>query len=163
MSKLQKCLYLIDLLERRGPMTLKEINEHYRYSSQYESDIQPRTFLRYKDYILLNFPCYIEYNAATQKYYLIKNDYNKGNQSLYEYLLSAFHIEGMSELAIKHRDRIMLTDSPTGIVNVQPILEAIWLFLLGSCRRLANAAPSPSSLFPHFFVTKVCIKLKNNG
>jgi hypothetical protein len=29
-------------------------------------------------------------------------------------------------------------------VNVQPILEAIWLFLLGSCRRLANAAPSPS-------------------
>ena len=125
MSKLQKCLYLIDLLERRGPMTLKEINEHYRYSSLYDSDIQPRTFLRYKDYILLNFPCYIEYNAATQKYYLIKNDYNKGNQSLYEYLLSAFHIEGMSELAIKHRDRIMLTDSPTGIVNVQPILEAI--------------------------------------
>ena len=34
--------------------------------------------------------------------------------------------------------------SPTGIVNVQPILDAIWLFLLGSCRRLANAAPSPS-------------------
>jgi hypothetical protein len=32
-----------------------------------------------------------------------------------------------------HRDWIMLTDSPTGIVNVQPILEAIWLFLLGSC------------------------------
>ena len=29
----------------------------------------------------------------------------------------------------KHRDWIMLTDSPTGIVNVQPILEAIWLFL----------------------------------
>ena len=125
MSKLQKCLYLIDLLERRGPMTLKEINEHYRYSSLYDSDIHPRTFSRYKDYILFNFPCYIEFNTATQKYYLIKNDYNKGNQSLYDYLLSAFHIEGMSELAIKHRDRIMLTDSPTGIVNVQPILEAI--------------------------------------
>ena len=44
----------------------------------------------------------------------------------------------------KHRDWIMLTDSPTGIVNVQPILEAILLFLLGSCRRLANAVPSPS-------------------
>lgn len=125
MSKLQKCLYLIDLLERRGPMNLKEINEHYRYSSLYDGDILPRTFLRYNDYILLNFPCYIEFNAATQKYYLIKNDYNKGNQSLYEYLLSAFHIEGMSELAIKHRDRIMLTDSPTGIENVQPILKAV--------------------------------------
>ena len=41
-------------------------------------------------------------------------------------------------------DWIMLTDSPTGIEKVQPILDAIWLFLLGSCRRLANAAPSPS-------------------
>ena len=46
----------------------------------------------------------------------------------------------------KHRDWIMLTDSPTGIVNVQPILEAIWLFLLGSCRCLANAA----FFFVHF-------------
>ena len=31
MSKLKKCLYLINLLERRGAMSLKEINECFRY------------------------------------------------------------------------------------------------------------------------------------
>ena len=52
MSKLNKCLYLINLLERKGALTLKEINDYYQYSSLYDGDeIQPRTFLRYKDYI----------------------------------------------------------------------------------------------------------------
>ena len=46
MSKLKKCLYLIDLLSRRGPMSLKEINEHYQYSSLYDGEIIPRTFAR---------------------------------------------------------------------------------------------------------------------
>ena len=42
MSKLKKCLYLINLLERKGALTLKEINETYQYSSLYEGeDFQP--------------------------------------------------------------------------------------------------------------------------
>ena len=85
MSKLKKCLYLINLLERKGSMTLKEINESYQYSSLYEGE----------------------------------------DDSLYDYLLSAYHIEGMSELALKHRNKIILTDAPTGVENVQMILEAI--------------------------------------
>ena len=44
---------------------------------------------------------------------------------LADYLLSAYHIEGMSELALKHRNKIILTDAPTGVENVQMILEAI--------------------------------------
>ena len=42
MPKLKKCLYLIDLLSRRGPMSLKEINEHYQYSSLYDGEIIPQ-------------------------------------------------------------------------------------------------------------------------
>ena len=70
MSKLKKCLYLINLFERKGSMTLKEINESYQYSSLYEGE----------------------------------------DDSLYDYLLSAYHIEGMSEQALKHRNKIILTD-----------------------------------------------------
>ena len=33
MSKLKKCLYIINLLERKGPLSLKEINYHFSYSS----------------------------------------------------------------------------------------------------------------------------------
>ena len=101
MSKLKKCLYLINLMERKGPMTLKEINDYYQYSSLYEGDeIQPRTFLRYKDYIDETFPCYIEFNQRTGKYELHRHQTLYGeDDSLYDYLLSAYHIEGMTELA----------------------------------------------------------------
>ena len=46
-------------------------------------------------------------------------------KALYDYLLSAYHIEGITELVLKHRDKIMLSEAPTGVENVQLILEAI--------------------------------------
>lgn len=127
MSKLKKCIYLINLLERKGSLTLKEINDYYQYSSICEGDeILPRTFLRYKDYIEATFPCYIEYNARTGKYELFRHRALYGeDDSLYDYLLSAYHIEGMTELALKHREKILLSDAPTGVEYVQTILEAI--------------------------------------
>ena len=125
MSKLKKCLYLIDLLSHRGPMSLKEINEHYQYSSLYDGEIIPRTFARYKDYIAETFPCYIDYNQSTNQYFLKRYHQYGQDESLYNYLLSAYHIEGMSELAVKHRDKVKLLDAPTGVENVQIILEAI--------------------------------------
>ena len=108
-------------------MTLKEINDYYQYSSLYEGDeIQPRTFLRYKDYIDETFPCYIEFNQRTGKYELHRHHALYGeDDSLYDSLLSAYHIEGMTELALKHRDKILLSDAPTGVEFVQIILEAI--------------------------------------
>ena len=127
LPKIKKCLYLINLLERKGAMTLKEINDSYQYSSLYEGDkIIARTFLRYKDFIEVNFPCYIEYNTRTGKYELHRHKALYGeDDSLFDYLLSAYHIEGMSELALKHRDKILLDEAPTGVEHVQIILEAI--------------------------------------
>ena len=127
MSKLKKCLYLINLMERKGPMTLKEINNCYQYSSLYDGDeLQPRTFLRYKDFIEETFPCYVEFNPRTGKYELHRHKALYGeDDSLYDYLLSAYHIEGMTELALKHREKILLNEAPTGVENVQIILEAI--------------------------------------
>ena len=90
MSKLKKCLYIIDLLSRRGSMSLKEINEHYQYSSLYDGEIIPRTFARYKDYIAETFPCYIEYNSATNEYSLKRYHQYGQDDSLYNYLLSVW-------------------------------------------------------------------------
>ena len=126
MSKLKKCLYLINLLERRGAMSLKEINECFRHSNLYDGEILPRTFARYKEYIAETFPCYVEFNVRTGKYELVRDGELDGEaEALYNYLLSAYHIEGMSELALKHRDKIMLMDAPNGVENVQMVLEAI--------------------------------------
>ena len=126
MSQLKKCLYIIDQLKRKGPMTLNDLNESFRYSPLYDKAIEPRTFARYKDFIALNFPYYIEYNARTKKYELFRDQPLYGEDySLYDYLLSAYHIEGMTELAIRHQDKIVISESPTGLENVNMILEAI--------------------------------------
>ena len=106
-------------------MSLNEINNHYQYSSIYDGEIIPRTFARYKDYIAETFPCYIDYNQSTNQYFLKRYHQYGQDESLYNYLLSAYHIEGMSELAVKHRDKVKLLDAPTGVENVQIILEAI--------------------------------------
>ena len=91
----------------------------------YDGEIIPRTFARYKDYIAETFPCYIDYNQSTNQYFLKRYHQYGQDDSLYNYLLSAYHIEGMSELAVKHRDKVKLLDAPTGVENVQIILEAI--------------------------------------
>ena len=106
-------------------MSLKEINEHYQYSSLYDGEIIPRTFARYKDYIAETFPCYIDYNQSTNQYFLKRYHQYGQDDTLYNYLLSAYHIEGMSELVVKHRDKVKLMEAPTGVENVQIILEAI--------------------------------------
>ena len=126
MPQLRKCLFIIDLLKRRGPMTLDDINRSFRNSHLYDKNIEPRTFSRYKDYIAVNFPYYIEYNARIRKYELLRHKplYGEDN-SLYDYLLSAYHVEGLSELAIKHQDKIFMSGVPTGVENVHIILEAI--------------------------------------
>lgn len=107
-------------------MTLNEINNSFRYSPLYDKNIEPRTFARYKDFIALNFPYYIEFNNRTKKYELFRDDPLYGEDySLYDYLLSAYHIQSLSELAIKHQDKIVITEAPTGVENVHIILEAI--------------------------------------
>lgn len=124
MSKLEKCLYIVELLSRGQPLSLKEINEHWHYSSFYGDEIIPKTFGRYKEYISDVFAIDIEYDLRAKKYYISNPDYIKNN-SLYKYLLSAFHIQGLSELAMKHRDHLVLEAAPSGVEHLHTILEAI--------------------------------------
>ena len=122
MSKLKKCLYIINLLQRKGPLSLEEINYNFSFSTLYDGEIPPRTFVRYKEFIYENFPCQVEYDRKLGKYRLVQEG---DEDSLYAYLLSAYHIQGLSELALKHHDKVHLNEAPTGIENVQLVLEAI--------------------------------------
>lgn len=129
MGKLEKCLYIVELLSRGKALSLKEINEHWEYSSLYDGEIIPKTFGRYKDYISNVFAIDIEYDAHSRNYYIANADDIKNN-AIYKYLLSAFHVQGLTELAVKHKDKVLLDDAPSGIEHLLTILEAIdnhWL------------------------------------
>lgn len=105
-------------------MSLKEINCHWEYSSLYDGEIIPKTFGRYKEYISDVFAIDIEYDVRAKKYYIANFDYIKNN-SLYKYLLSAFHIQGLTELAMKHRELLILEEAPSGVEHLHTLLEAI--------------------------------------
>lgn len=124
MGKLEKCLYIVELLSRGKALSLKEINEHWEYSSLYDGEIIPKTFGRYKDYISNVFAIDIEYDAHSRNYYIANADDIKNN-AIYKYLLSAFHVQGLTELAVKHKDKVLLDDAPSGIEHLHTILEAI--------------------------------------
>lgn len=124
MGKLEKCLYIVELLSRGKPMSLREINEHWEYSSFYDGEIIPKTFGRYRDYVSAVFAIDIECDKRTNTYYIANPDYIKNN-ALYKYLLSAFHVEALVELAMKHKDRVLLEEAPNGVEYLQLILKAI--------------------------------------
>ena len=124
MGKLEKCLYIVELLSRGKPLSLKEINEQWQYSSLYDNEIIPKTFGRYKEYISDVFAIDIEYDVCAKKYYIANFDYIKNN-SLYKYLLSAFHVQGLTELAMKHREQLVLAEAPSGVEHLHTLLEAI--------------------------------------
>ena len=124
MGKIEKCLYIVELLSRGKALSLREINEHWQYSSLYDGEIIPKTFGRYKEYISNVFAIDIEYDARNRSYYIANRDDVESN-SLYRYLLSAFHVQGLSELALKHKDKVVLDEAPSGVEHLHTILEAI--------------------------------------
>lgn len=124
MGKLEKCLYIIELLSQGKQMSLKEINTHWEYSSFYDGEIIPKTFGRYKEYISSAFLIDIEYDIHSKRYYISNPDYIRKN-ALYKYLLSAFHVQGLVELAVKHREKVIFEEAPSGVENLHIILEAI--------------------------------------
>lgn len=124
MGKLEKCLYIVELLSRGKSLSLKEINEHWEYSSLYDGEIIPKTFGRYKEYISNVFAIDIEYDSSLKKYY-IANSNDIKNNSIYKYLLSAFHVQGLTELAVKHKDKVLFEDAPSGVEYLHSILEAL--------------------------------------
>ena len=124
MGKLEKCLYIVELLSRGKSLSLKEINEHWEYSSLYDGEIIPKTFGRYKDYISNVFAIDIEYNKHSKSYYIANYNDIRSN-AIYKYLLSAFHIQGLTELAVKHKEKVILEKAPSGVEFLHTILEAI--------------------------------------
>ena len=124
MGKLEKCLYIVELLSRGKPMSLREINEHWEYSSLYDGELTPKSFGRYKDYVSAVFAIDIECDKRTNRYYIANPDYAENN-TLYKYLLSAFHVEALVELAMQHKDCVVLEDAPSGVEYLQLILKAI--------------------------------------
>lgn len=76
MTKLEKSLFIVEQLSHGKRLSLKEINEHFKSSSLYDADILPRSFARYKEFILMNWGIIIEYDYSEGKYFIDNENYS---------------------------------------------------------------------------------------
>lgn len=126
MNKHERCLWIVSTFIDYGNASLEELNRRFlRYSLNYDrEEIQPRTFNRDRKYIASAFQVDIDFDPHVKKYYLANPEVIRNNP-IYKYLLSSIHVNNLSTLAIKHKDKIMLQEIPTGAERLHILLDAI--------------------------------------
>ena len=126
MNKHKRCLWIVSAFVDYGNASLKELNERFQRSALNEEHetIQPRTFDRDRKYIADTLQIDIEYDPHLKQYYIV-NPEEISNNTLYTYLLGSMHVNNLSSMAIKHKERIMLQRIPTGVEWLHTLLQAI--------------------------------------
>lgn len=124
MGKLEKSLFIVEQLSGGKKLSLREINERFERSSLFDAEILPRTFARYKEFILMNWGIIIEYDFSAGTYYIDNEDYADTTE-LYKYLLASVRISNLTAEIMRNRDRVHFSQVSTGIDNLYPILFAI--------------------------------------
>lgn len=124
MGKLEKSLFIVEQLSGGKRLSLREINERFERSSLFDAEILPRTFARYKEFILMNWGIIIVYDCSAGTYYIDNEDYADTTE-LYKYLLASVRISNLTAEIMRNRDRVHFSQVSTGIDNLYPILFAI--------------------------------------
>lgn len=126
MNKHERCLWIVSTFMDYGNASLKDLNERFRrYSRNYENEeIQARTFDRDRKYIALTFQVDIDFDPHIKQYYLV-NPEEIQNNPIFKYLLGSIHVNNLSVLALKHKEKIMLQEIPTGVEQLHILLDAI--------------------------------------
>jgi predicted DNA-binding transcriptional regulator YafY len=125
MTKFERCLWLVEKLLSYNALSLEEVNDKWKESTNDAGkEIIYKTFKRDIEYIADCFGLDIEYSPAMRGYFLKNKDAIK-NEALYHYLLDAFHVRELNTLAVRHKDKIMFQDTPTGVEHLKIMLNAI--------------------------------------
>ena len=124
MGKLEKSLFIVEQLSGDKRLSLKELNERFERSSLYDGEILPRTFARYKEFILMSWGIIIEYDFSNGTYYIENEDYADTTE-LYKYLLTSIRVSNLTAEIMRNRDRVHFSPVSTGVDNLYFILTAI--------------------------------------
>ena len=114
MNKNERCLWIVGTFIDYGDMSLRELNARFLdYTLNYEGEeIQPRTFARARRYIASTFQIDIDFDPRLKKYHLVNPEEIQDNP-IFKYLLGSIHVNNLSTLALRHKDKIMLQEIPS--------------------------------------------------
>lgn len=124
MGKIEKSLFIVEQLSHKGRLSLKEINERFELSPFYDGEIIPRSFTRYKDFIMMTWGILIEYDHSDGRYY-ISNEEFVNHTDLYKYLLSSVYVSNLASAIMRNKDRVHFSSLSTGTDNLYAVIMAI--------------------------------------
>ena len=120
--RLRTCLWIINAFQRRGKMTLRELNELWVEDELSRGEeIIPRTFYNYRTAIQDLFSIVFECDKRTNSYYIDCRD----DDNTTEWLLSSFSVGQLLSKNKEISDRILLENIPSGQQHLSTIIEAM--------------------------------------
>ena len=120
-------VWLVDIICRRGKVTLEEINECWRGSSLNLSgeNIPLRTFHNHRKAIEQMFDINIECDRCNRHRYYIENAEDMEKGGVRSWLLNTFAVNNLINESHKIKHRILFEQIPSGQKYLTPIIEAM--------------------------------------
>lgn len=120
--RLRTCLWIVNTFQRRGRLTLRELNELWTETElSGGEEIIARTFFNYRSAIQDLFSIVIECDKSTNTYSIAYRD----DDSTTEWLLSSFSVSQLLQQNKDISNRILLEEIPSGQHHLSTIIEAM--------------------------------------
>ncbi len=125
-SLINKYIWLIDTIQRRGRITRKEINAQWRLSPYSDGgDLPRRTFLNYRNGIADMFKINIDYDPATFEYYIDNTNTDDSEARVLNWLIDSMALSGMMRDSKDIANLIMVENVPSAREHLPNIINAL--------------------------------------
>lgn len=122
----KKCIFIINLLKKNGPMTKKQILENIAHYFPSDAKMANSTWWWTIDKIEKETPYRVCYDKKVKGYRVHTSPYMKGHDnSLIDYLMSSYNVTQSANMLIKHADIVYNADVISGTSAIDIIMHAI--------------------------------------
>lgn len=125
-SLINKYIWIIDTIQRRGRITRSELDRLWQLSPLSDGRPMPRrTFLNYRNGAEDTFKVNINYDPSTYEYYIDATDEQGSEARVRNWLLDSMALSGMLRQSQDITDRIMVEDVPSARDHLPVIIDAL--------------------------------------
>lgn len=125
---LNRYIWLVDLIYRKGEISFDEINDYWVRSSELNpegNDLPLRTFHNHRQAIQTLFDINISCNRGNDYRYYIENSGDIARDAMRKWLISTLSVNNLIHENHKIRHRVLFEEIPSGQKFLTPILEAM--------------------------------------
>lgn len=124
-SLINKYIWIIDTIQRRGPITFNEIKSQWKDAVEVSggNPLPRRSFLNYRNGAAEVFKVDIKYNATTYEYYIDNTDNSESRMR--NWLLDSMSLSGMMSDSQDIANRIIVEEVPSARNRLPIIIDSL--------------------------------------